>query len=106
MLGLSNWAQKNTASDMFNLAYKSDGVWNESHWKNPEFDTLLATFESTLDQEARAEQLAQLTEIISNDGAVMIPAFRQDAAVIKNSIHYNLHPQAYVWFGDAWIEQS
>lgn len=106
MLGLSNWAQKNTASDMFNLAYKSDGVWNESHWKNPEFDSLLATFESTLDQEARAGQLAQLTEMVSNDGAVMIPAFRQDAAVIKNSIHYNLHPQAYVWFGDAWIEQS
>jgi peptide/nickel transport system substrate-binding protein len=106
MLGLSNWAQKNTASDMFNLAYKSDGIWNESHWKNEEFDTLLASFESTLDQEERAGQLAQLTQIVSNEGAVMIPAFRQDAAVIKNTIHYNLHPQAYVWFGDAWIEQS
>ena len=104
MLGLSNWAQKNTASEMFNLAYYSTGVWNESHWNNPEFDALLESFDSTLDQEVRRGQLAQLCDLISNEGSVMIPAFRQDAAVIKKNIHYKLHPQAYTWFGDAWVE--
>lgn len=104
VLGLSNWAQKNTASEMFNLAYYSTGVWNESHWNNPDFDALLEQFDSTLDQEERRGQLAQLCDLISNEGTVMIPAFRQDAAVIKTSVHYNLHPQAFVWFGDAWVE--
>jgi peptide/nickel transport system substrate-binding protein len=103
-LGISNWAQKNTASEMFNLAYYSKGIWNESHWNNPDFDALLEKFDSTLDQEERAGQLAEMCDIISNDGSVMIPGFRQDAAVIRKSVHYNLHPQAYVWFGDAWVE--
>lgn len=103
-IGISNWAQKNTASEMFNLAYYSKGVWNESHWNYPDFDTLLEKFDSTLDQEERTGQLAQLCDMISNEGSVMIPGFRQDAAVIKKAIHYKLHPQAYVWFGDAWVE--
>lgn len=103
MLGVSNWAQKNTASEMLNLAYYSKGVWNETHWANEEFDSLLETFDSTLDQEERVGQLARLTELISTDGGALIPGFRQDAAVIKSNIHYNLHPQAYTWFGDAWV---
>jgi peptide/nickel transport system substrate-binding protein len=106
VLGVSNWAQKNTASEMFNLAYYSSGVWNESHWSNAEFDALLEQFDSTLDQETRRGQLAQLCDLISNEGSVIIPGFRQDAAVIHKSVHYNLHPQAYVWFGDTWVEPS
>lgn len=101
--GVSNWAQKNTASEMFNLAYYSEGVWNESHWNNPEFDTLLQEFDRELDQEVRRGQLAQLTELISNEGTILIPGFRQDGAVVANDVHYRLHPQAFVWMGDAWI---
>ena len=105
-LGISNWAQKNTASEMFNLAYYSKGIWNETHWVNADFDSLLEKFDSTLDQSARTAQLSQLMDIIAKDGSVVIPGWRQDAAVIHKSIHYNLHPQAYVWFGDAWVEPS
>ena len=105
-IGLSNWAQKNTASEMFNLAYYSKGIWNESHWVNAEFDTLLEKFDSTLDQTERTTQLAKLTDLISTEGNVVIPGWRQDAAVIQKNIHYNLHPQAFVWFGDAWVESS
>jgi peptide/nickel transport system substrate-binding protein len=101
--GVSNWAQKNTASEMLNLAYYSKGVWNESHWNNPEFDKLLKEFDSTLDQEARRGQLAQLCQMISEGCSVAIPGFRQDAAAIAKKVHYKLHPQAYVWMGDAWV---
>jgi len=103
-IGISNWAQKNTASEMFNLAYRTGSVWNESHWSNPEFDTLLEEFDRTLDQEARVGQLAQLTELLSNDGPVIVPGFRQDFATMVSKLHYNLHPQAFVWLGDTWLE--
>jgi peptide/nickel transport system substrate-binding protein len=105
-LGLSNWAQKNTASEMFNLAYYSKGVWNETHWVNKDFDTLLEKFDSTLDEATRKDQMVQLCDLISQEGSVMIPAWRQDAAMILKKIHFNLHPQAFDWFGDAWIESS
>lgn len=101
-IGVSNWAQKNTASEMLNLAYYSKGVWNESHWNNPEFDALLQQFDSELDQEVRRGQLEQLTNLISDQGSVEIPGFRQDAAVVSKRVNYNLHPQ-YVWLGDAWV---
>lgn len=101
--GASNWAQKNTASEMFNLAYRTGAVWNETHWSNPEFDDLLTQFDAELDPVAREAQLAQLCEILSNDGPVMIPAFRQDGYALASNLHYQLHP-LYTWFGDAWFE--
>jgi peptide/nickel transport system substrate-binding protein len=104
-LGISNWAQKNTASEMFNLAYRTGASWNETHWSNPEFDALLEEFDRTLDQEVRRGQLKQLTDMIRNDGCVMIPGFRQDFACKLSKLHYKLHPQAYVWMGDAWLEE-
>ncbi len=103
-LGISNWAQKNTASEMFNLAYRTGAAWNESHWTNTEFDTLLEEFDRTLDQEARRGQLVTLTDLIRNEGSVMIPGFRQNFAAKYRKLHYKLHPQAYVWLGDAWLE--
>ena len=106
MLGLDNWAQKNTASEMFNLAYYSKGIWNESHWVNSDFDALLEKFDSTLDEASRKDQLVQLSDLLSTQGSVMIPAWRQDAAMINKKIHYNLHPQAFNWFGDAWVEST
>jgi peptide/nickel transport system substrate-binding protein len=104
-LGISNWAQKNTASEMLNLAYYSQGVWNESHWNNAEFDALLEAFDQELDQEVRRGQLEQMCNLIADEGSVCIPGFRQDAAVIAQRVHYNLHPQAFVWMGDAWVTQ-
>ena len=103
-LGASNWAQKNSASEMFNLAYRTDAVWNETHWSNAEFDDLLTAFDQELDQETRRGQLAQMCEILSNEGPVMIPAFRQDASAIAEKLHYRPHPQSFVWLGDAWLE--
>lgn len=105
-IGLSNWAQKNTASEMFNLAYYSKGIWNETHWNDPDFDSQLKTFDSTLDEATRKTQLVGLMDKLSKDGSVVIPGWRQDAAIISKKVHYKIHPQAYVWFGDAWVDQS
>jgi peptide/nickel transport system substrate-binding protein len=103
-LGISNWAQKNSASEMFNLAYKTGAVWNESHWTNAEFDAGLEEFDRTLDQEVRRGQLETLCNLLSDEGSVMIPGFRQNLAAKASALHYKLHPQAYVWMGDAWLE--
>jgi peptide/nickel transport system substrate-binding protein len=103
-MGISNWAQKNTASEMFNLAYRTGAAWNESHWSNADFDSLLEEFDRTLDQDVRRGQLEQLCQLIRNDGSVMIPEFRQDFAAKLTKLHYKLHPQAYVWMGDAWLD--
>lgn len=105
-IGLSNWGQKNTASEMFNLAYYSKGIWNESHWVNNDFDTLLKKFDSTLDEATRKTQLVQLCDLISKEGSVVIPAWRQDAAMLRKTIHYTLHPQAFDWFGNIWTETT
>ena len=89
---------------MFNLAYYSKGIWNESHWANPDFDALLEKFDSTLDEATRKQQLVQLSDMLSKDGSVMIPSWRQDAAMLRKNIHYTLHPQAFDWFGNLWVE--
>lgn len=103
-LGASNWGQKNTASELFNLAYRTGAIWNESHWSNEEFDSLLTALDQELDPETRTQQLAQMCDILASEGPMMIPCFRQDAAALSSRLHFRLHPQSFTWYGDAWLE--
>jgi peptide/nickel transport system substrate-binding protein len=103
-LGASNWGQKNTASELFNLAYRTGAVWNETHFSSEEFDNLLTTFDEELDPEMRAQQLAQMCDILASEGPLMIPCFRQDTAAMSARLHYRLHPQSFTWYGDAWLD--
>ena len=50
-----SWGARPTPDVMFTLAYKDDAAWNESHWKNPEFNKLLLEAKAELDQKKRAE---------------------------------------------------
>src|SRR5262249_25455783 len=42
----SYWGGRPTVDLMFSIAYKSDAPWNESFWKRPDFDKLLAAARS------------------------------------------------------------
>ena len=49
---------------MFTTAYAADSPWNDAHWKNKRFNTLLAEARTELDPDRRRAMYWELQEIV------------------------------------------
>ncbi len=70
------WGGRPSAIQMMEVAYWSRAGWNETHWRDAEFDALLERAKTELDQERRRQYLWQLQAILHDAGGAIIPAFR------------------------------
>jgi peptide/nickel transport system substrate-binding protein len=71
----SYWGGRPTADLMLSVAYKSDAPWNESFWKNAEFDKILIEARAELDEAKRKEMYHTLQTLVVEDGGEIIPMF-------------------------------
>ena len=90
------WGARPTPDVMFSLAYKADADWNESHWKNPRFNELLAAAKAELDDAKRTEQYAEMQQLCRDDGGTIVPFFRNRVMGRRDNVQ---HPDeiASVW---------
>ncbi len=72
----SYWAGRSTATQMLAVAYGPDAPWNESHYKNPEFQKALLGAQAELDEGKRKTLLWECQRLLHDDGATVVPAFR------------------------------
>ncbi len=72
----SYWGGRPAATQMFGIAYKSDAPWNDTHWRVPQFDKLLADARAELDTAKRREYLWEMQRMLHDDGGALIPVFR------------------------------
>lgn len=64
-----------TADLMLSLAYKSDSPWNDTFWKNADFDQLLLKARATADQRERKAMYGSLQKMVWETGGYLIPVF-------------------------------
>jgi peptide/nickel transport system substrate-binding protein len=85
IMGIDNWAQRATMSEFFNIAYRTGGDWNETHWSNKQFDDLLVQSDAELDTTKRKAIYQKMSELIETDGGLLAPAYYQhtDFASLK-----------------------
>ena len=70
------WWSGRPPHEAFSVVYRSDAVWNESYWSNPDFDALL---EKTLWAESLEDRMAIFGEIqclVVEEVPRIIPVFR------------------------------
>lgn len=72
---MSYWGGRPTADMMLSTAYKSDAVWNDTFWKRPAFDKLLAEARALTDPDKRRPIYWELQRMVHEDGGNMIPMF-------------------------------
>jgi len=77
-MGFTDWAARAIPSQFFLPMLTSKGVWNSSHWKNPEFDKLALQYDATLDVATR-KQIATRMATIEQDETPCIIAYWIDA---------------------------
>jgi peptide/nickel transport system substrate-binding protein len=70
-----SWGSRPTPDVMFTLAYAADAAWNETHWKNPEFNKLLLEAKAELDQDKRAQMYREMCLLMHDDGGTLLPFF-------------------------------
>jgi peptide/nickel transport system substrate-binding protein len=71
---------------MYTLAYKEDAAWNESHWKNPEFNKLLLEAKGELDDEKRAAMYRKMDVLMRDDGGTIIPFFNNFVYAARSNV--------------------
>jgi peptide/nickel transport system substrate-binding protein len=65
------WGRRPTADQTFTQVYGSASDWNDSNWKVPEFDALVAEARIELDDAKRKEIYGKCQEMISEDGGMI-----------------------------------
>ena len=68
------WNMRPTANMMMTLAYHSQAKWNESYWKNEQFDQLLVAARAVTDPVQRKQMYCDMQTLIHETGGSIIPA--------------------------------
>lgn len=72
---MSYWNGRPTEDWMFSMVYADGSSWNESHWANERFNTLLKAARVELDDDRRAAMYAEMQMLCRDDGGTIIPMF-------------------------------
>ena len=81
------WSGRPTEDWIFSQIYLSTASWNDTHWNNTDFDTLLLQARSETDQAKRREMYVELQRIVHTDGGVCLPLFQSEIMGYRNAVH-------------------
>jgi len=69
------WGGRPTEDWMFATAYAAGADWNDSFWTHEKFNKLLLQARSELDDAKRRQMYFEMQQIVSDEGAVLVPMF-------------------------------
>lgn len=102
----TEWNMRPLGVQILAVAYVSGVAWNEAAFSNAEFDSLLAKAMSLADVEARTEVMAQIEQIMQNEGVLIQPYWRSlyrhsAPGVHGTDMHSTFEHHHYKWWMDA-----
>jgi peptide/nickel transport system substrate-binding protein len=71
----SYWGGRPVQDQMYSTAYLSTADWNDTKFKNAEFDEILIKARAELDAAKRKEEYSRLSHIVRDEGGLILPMF-------------------------------
>ncbi len=71
----SYWNGRPVQDQMYSTAYLSTADWNDTKFKNADFDALIVQARAELDTAKRKELYGQIARILHEEGGVIVPMF-------------------------------
>ena len=71
----SYWGGRPVQDQMYSTAYESSAEWNDTRFKNKEFDELLVAARGETDQTKRKEMYSKMAHLLWGEGGVIVPMF-------------------------------
>lgn len=69
------WQGRPSEDWMFSEVYARTAPWNDTHWKNERFNTLLLAARAELDPDTRRAMYREMQQLVSDEGGVIVPMF-------------------------------
>ena len=102
---LTAWGHRPLGMMVLSLAYRTGAPWNESSFSNARFDELLSQIEGTVDPDERKEIMAELMEIMREEGPIVQPFLMQIANAYNTRVKgARMHPSKYIFFDELAVE--
>ncbi len=85
-LGTTGWGARPIPQLYLDLAYHSEGPWNESHYSNARVDELIEIARSSLNPDERVAAYHEIQQIFLEDGPIVVPYFFAQFMVLASHI--------------------
>ena len=82
----SYWGGRPVQDQMYTTAYLSTADWNDTNFKNAEFDDLLVKARAELDTAKRKEMYSKMGMIVRNEGGLICPMFNDFVDAVSNDV--------------------
>jgi peptide/nickel transport system substrate-binding protein len=103
--GLTYWAHRPLGVMALNLAYRSDSLWNESHFKDPDFDAALDRALGVLDPHERSAALRAAEQILQDQAIIVQPYFAENFTAVSSRVHgHRASPSHSYRMDRVWID--
>jgi peptide/nickel transport system substrate-binding protein len=66
------------------VAYVQSAKWKETHWERPDYDELLNTANTTVDETARLDEFKQAGELLATEGGLILPMFVHQVLALRD----------------------
>jgi len=94
------WSGRPTEDAMFSVAYAADAEWNDANWKHENFNRLLKAGRVELDVGKRREIYYEMQQIVSDDGATLVPVFNNYIHAVAKDVIVHEDQMASNWAND------
>ncbi|UCF27481.1 MAG: ABC transporter substrate-binding protein [Chloroflexota bacterium] len=82
-LGITGWGSRPYPQFYLDTMLVCDAIWNESHFCDPEFDSLAGITGTTMNEDERVEAYRQIQELLIERGPILIPYFFSQLGAIN-----------------------
>jgi peptide/nickel transport system substrate-binding protein len=86
---LCYWGGRPVADMFLSVSLAADAAWNDTNWKNPRFNELLIAARAELDEKKRAEQYAEMQQLIHDDGGQVVLMYNNFVGALSTKIGHN-----------------
>lgn len=106
LLSTTSWSGYTLGVENLNVGCRCGAIWNEMHWCNKEFDSILDQAEGTVDVEQRRKLFCQLQTIMQEDSGLLLPFWvAQTAAYQKRLRGYQRSPLPFYYWLNVWMAE-
>jgi peptide/nickel transport system substrate-binding protein len=85
-LGITDYGHRGVPNVFLNAPLTSNGTWNSAHFKNPQYDKLVADFVAALDVASQKKLSGQIQNLLLDETPVVIPYFYDQLIVTRANV--------------------
>lgn len=102
------WGMQPTEDETFNLLLTSDASYEDTAWKNTEFDAAVAAGRSTVNEDERAAAYRTAQEMILEDVPYIIPFFEDALTASRDDVEdWIINPiNRYFYVENVWLDRT